>query len=330
MPGGTFCVMNATCSVSAKKLSGMRSSTRRPTGIGFENFLGDELGRIENIEIETVGKFLVEELEVQLPFREIAGLDGVPKIAPVEVRIGAVDLDRLVPDHRLHAELRLPDEFDEGGFVLRIDQPEGVHAKALHEAEGARDGPVGHDPHDHVHRFRGQADEVPEIIVRRLRLRKGAVGLGFHRMNDVRKLDRVLDEEDRDVVADEIPVSFLGIEFDGEAAHVARQVERTFRTGDGREPHEDGRFLAGALEDVGAGICGKRFIGLEIAVRAIAARMNDALRNALMVEMKNLLAEVEILDQRGTALADLQGVLVVGNRPALRRGQDFGIASAIW
>ena len=35
MPGGTFWVMNATCSVSAKKLSGMRSSTRRPTGTGF-------------------------------------------------------------------------------------------------------------------------------------------------------------------------------------------------------------------------------------------------------------------------------------------------------
>ncbi|MNE83087.1 hypothetical protein D3C87_1953990 [compost metagenome] len=35
IPGGTFCVMNATCSVSAKKLSGIRSSTSRPTGCGF-------------------------------------------------------------------------------------------------------------------------------------------------------------------------------------------------------------------------------------------------------------------------------------------------------
>ncbi len=31
MPGGTFCVMKATCSVSAKKLSTTRSSTSRPT-----------------------------------------------------------------------------------------------------------------------------------------------------------------------------------------------------------------------------------------------------------------------------------------------------------
>ena len=68
-------------------------------------------------------------------------------------------------------------------------------------------------------------DEIPEIVVRRLRLRKGAVGLRLHRVDDVGKLDRVLDEEDRDVVADEVPVAFLGVELHREAAHVAREVE---------------------------------------------------------------------------------------------------------
>ena len=191
-----------------------------------QDFFRNDLGRVENVEVEAVGELLVEELEVQLPFREIAGLDRIPQVAAMEVRIGAVDLDRLVPDDRLHAELRLPDEFDEGGFVLGVDQPEGVDAEALHEAEGARDGAVRHDPHDHVHRFRRQGDEVPEIVVRRLRLRKGAVGLRLHRVDDVGKLDRVLDEEDRDVVADEVPVAFLGVELDGKAAHVAGEVER--------------------------------------------------------------------------------------------------------
>ena len=40
-----------------------------------------------------------------------------------------------------------------------------MDAKALHKAEGARDGPVRHDPHDHVHAFGGEADEVPEVVV---------------------------------------------------------------------------------------------------------------------------------------------------------------------
>ena len=38
-------------------------------------------------------------------------------------------------------------------------------------------------------------------------LREAAVGLHLHRMDEVGELDRVLDEEHRDVVADEVPVA---------------------------------------------------------------------------------------------------------------------------
>ena len=79
-----------------------------------QQFFRNDLGRIEHVEIETVGKILIEQLELQLPFREIAGLDRGPQIAAMEIRIGAVDLHRLVPQHRLQAELRLPVKFDEG------------------------------------------------------------------------------------------------------------------------------------------------------------------------------------------------------------------------
>src|ERR1700676_478244 len=160
MPGGTFWVMNATCSVSAKKLSGMRSSTRRPT------------------------------------------------------RIGAVDLHRLVPEHGLETKLRFPMKFDEGRFVLGIDEAKGVNAETFHKPERSRDRAIRHHPHDHVHAFRSETDEIPEIVVRGLRLRKGAVRLLLHRVNDVWKLDRILNEEDRDIIADDVPVAFLGVKLD--------------------------------------------------------------------------------------------------------------------
>jgi hypothetical protein len=99
-----------------------------------------------------------------------------------------------------------------------------------------------------------QRDEVPEIVVRALGLREGAVGLRLHRMDEVGELDRVLDEEDRDVVADDVPVALLRVELDREAAHVAGEVGRALAAGDGREAHEGRRLLAGALEDVGAGV----------------------------------------------------------------------------
>ena len=49
------------------------------------------------IELEGVGECLVEKLELQFPFREIARLNGRPEIASMEVRIGAIDFYGFIP-----------------------------------------------------------------------------------------------------------------------------------------------------------------------------------------------------------------------------------------
>ena len=48
-------------------------------------------------------------------------------------------------------------------------------------------------------------------------------------------------------------------------------------------------------------------------MRPEAARMNHSLGNALMVEVKDFLAKVEVFQRSRAASADLQGVLVVGD-----------------
>src|SRR3546814_12718608 len=55
--------------------------------------------------------------------------------------------------------------------------------------------------------------------------------------------------------------------------------------------------------------------------------MHHALRNALMVEVEDLLAKVEVLQRGRPAMADLQRVLVVGDRPALLRRQHRHVAA---
>ena len=157
--------------------------------------------------------------------------------------------------------------------------------------------------------------------MRGLRLREAAVGLRLGGVDQVGELDRVLDEEDRDVVADEVPVALLGVELHGEAAHVAGEVGRALVAGDGGEADEDRRLLALALEEVGPGEVGERLVVLEVAVGAVAAGVDDALGDALVVEVEDLLAEVEVLQQRRAAGADLQRVLVVGDGHALLGGQ---------
>ena len=142
-------------------------------------------------------------------------------------------------------------------------------------------------------------------------------------MDQVGKLDRVLDEEHRDIVADEIEVAFVGVELDREAAHVARQVARARAARHRREAHEHLGFLARVLQECGLGQFAKRFGRLEVAMRAGAARMHDALRDALVIEMRDLFAQDEVFKQGRPARAALQRILVIRDRNALIGGQHF-------
>src|SRR5579862_8314054 len=60
--------------------------------------LRDELGSIQEIETEPLPLRRREDLEAELPLGVVAALDGFPQVAPMEVGVGAGDLDRLVPD----------------------------------------------------------------------------------------------------------------------------------------------------------------------------------------------------------------------------------------
>ncbi len=56
-------------------------------------------------------------------------------------------------------------------------------------------------------------------------------------------------------------------------------------------------------------------------MRAEAARVHDALGNALVIEMEDLLAEVKVFERGRAARADPQGVLIVADDHALLRRQ---------
>ena len=330
-PGTMFCVQNATCSVSAKKLSTMRSSTSRAIGrtgstSSGMSFVGSSTSKSNVSAKASSNTWTPSSHSGKSPL-----LIAFPEVATVEVGIGAVDLDRLVPQHRLHALLRLPVELHERRLAGGVHEPERVDAEALHEPERPRDGTVGHHPHQHVRRLGHQRHEVPEVVVRRLGLRELAVRLRLDRVDDVGELDRVLDEEDRDVVADDVPVAFLRVQLHGEAAHVAGEIERALAAGDRRETHERRRALTRPLEDVGPREVGQRLVRLEIAVCAVATGVHDTLGDPLVIEVEDLLAEVEVLEQRRPPLADPQRVLVVRDRHALLGGEAAAARStATW
>ena len=58
----------------------------------------------------------------------------------------------------------------------------------------------------------------------------------FH--TEIWELDRVLYKENRNVVANDIPVPFIGVEFDGESSHITYRVGTSFATLDGGKPQK--------------------------------------------------------------------------------------------
>ena len=196
--------------------------------------------------------------------------------------------------------------------------------EALDHAQATRDGAVAHRPHDHVAGLGHQPDEVPERVVRTSRLRIALVGLHLDRVNEVGKFDRVLDEEHRDVVADEVPIALRRIELHREAAHVARGVDRPGPTGNGREAREHLGLLAlpehrrfRQIADVGG--------GFEHPVRTRSARVDNPLGNALMVEVEDLFAQLKVLEQAWSARARLEAVLIVTDRNTVIGGQPAAL-----
>ena len=141
--------------------------------------------------------------------------------------------------------------------------------------------------------------------MRGLRLRKAAVGFLFCRVNQIGEFDRVLDEEDRDIIADDVPIAFLGVELDRKATDVTSKVGRAPVTGDGRESHKGRGLFAGALKDVCRSDLGERLVILEIAMGAKPAGVHDALGNPFVVEVKDLLAKMLVFQQGRTAGACL-------------------------
>jgi hypothetical protein len=112
-------------------------------------------------------------------------------------------------------------------------------------------------------------------------------------VDHVGELDRVADEEHRQVVADEVPVAVLGAELDREAARVAGDVGRVAAADDRGEADGDRGALALLLEELGARVVRGRLVAdrpvrLEEAVGDEPAGVDDALGDPLAVEVRDL------------------------------------------
>jgi hypothetical protein len=151
-------------------------------------------------------------------------------------------------------------------------------------------------------------------------------------VDEVGELDGVPDEEHTQVVADEVPVAVLGVHLHREATRVAGGLGGVAAAGHGREPDRQLGLLAVLGEQLGPGelrgrlvpdLAGRR----EVPVGECSAGVHHPLRDALAVEVADLLQELVVLQRRRPTSAHRALVLVVVDRVALSVGQHRALVA---
>ncbi len=113
---------------------------------------------------------------------------------------------------------------------------------------------------------------------------------------EVGELQRITNEEDGCVVSNQIPVTFLGIELQREAADVPLGVGRTTLTGNSREASKHRSHLADLGEDPRLGVLGDIVRHSEASESACALGMHTPLWNHLAVKVCHLLDKPYVLE----------------------------------
>ena len=169
-------------------------------------------------------------------------------------------------------------------------------------------------------RLSGDSDQKSHMAVgeRMLVLRVALLGV-----DEVGELVGVAHEEDRRVVADEVPVALPGVELQRKAAHVALVVGGAQLAGDGREAGEHLGLLADGGEDVGRRVARDVLGDGQRAVGAPALGVHRPLGDALAVLVGELLDQLVVLHQQRPARAGGHRILVVGDGGAGGGGEGL-------
>jgi len=206
----------------------------------------------------------------------------------MKIGILARKLERLVPDQRVDTQLWGPDELDKVALTLGVEKSEGVDTKSLHHAIRARNATVAHGPHKHMRGLGVVELEVPEVVVCRLGLGYLVVRLGFGGVDDVGKLDGILDKEDGNVVADQIPVTLLGVELDSEPTHITNRIGAPAAAKDSREADEHRRYARRICQDGRKRHVLGTLVHAELSECTATARVDNSLGDPLMIKAVDL------------------------------------------
>jgi hypothetical protein len=102
------------------------------------------------------------------------------------------------------------------------------------------------------------------------------------------ELDRILNEENRDVVSDEVPVTLVGVELNSEPTHVSNSISASSATLNGGKSNKHGGVPRGIGQNASHCHVFGALLQPEGSEGTSSTGVNDSLGDTLMVESMNL------------------------------------------
>lgn len=130
-------------------------------------------------------------------------------------------------------------------LTLGVSQFEGMRSITIHMPMSLRSSTIRKQERNLMSRLLSQSDEVPKHI-RILQVSHRVPLLG---VDETWKEDGIPDKEDGRVVADQIPVSIVGVELDSKAARITSSVSRSGLTADCTEANGKRSLLSHSGEN---------------------------------------------------------------------------------
>lgn len=168
--------------------------------------------------------------------------------------------------------------------ALLVDEFEGMAAVSMHMAPAIRDTAITKSIHDLMNGFRVLAEILPKHC-RVITATEMTRGMSLLSMNQMRKLGRISDEENRCIVLHKIPIAFISAKLDGEASWVSGMVMRTTFTTNGRKSNCDGALFSFSGENICKAKVIERIGSFVVAVGTTTLCMDYSLRDSLTIKV---------------------------------------------
>jgi len=285
--------------------------------------MGPDLSDVVNIESVVIGISNWHNLNVPGPGRGATLSDVVIEIPGSPVLVLNTLGDGLLIGEVLDTRVGLEVVFDEESLTGLVHPLESVGTVAVHVSVTIGGTTVGEEDGDLVEGLRRVAPEV-EGHVTVLAVVTGVSLLG---MDEIRELNRILNEENRGVVTNHVVVTILSIELDGKTSGISVAIVGTTLTGNSGEAGENGSSLANVLKEFGLGELRNIMSKFKVTMGTSTLGVDNSLRNTLSVEVSELVNKVEVLEEERTSGSSGHGVLVVIDGSTVGGGKLFALHS---